>query len=243
VVTNGNGGLISSQIGISPVTIPVGPDDTHYNPVVISNGQGIDYMVKVITGIQPAISNSGRAINRTWTVTPASIPAASVNILLQYADGDQNSNCLPSLVMEVGVHNGTSWKVVSPLTGVTPSGFATAYQVGYATTEFGPTVVANIGGLTAPLATPNVDVNVNRITMIPNPVMGQAVLRVQTRKAMKINWLVIDAKGSVVMSFAGQVMAGQNDLSLSLEHLAAGVYQIVGLTEKGKTQIVRFVKM
>jgi hypothetical protein len=243
VVTNGNGGLISTQIGSASVTIPIGPDNAHYNPVVISNGQGIDYTVKVATGILPAIPNSGRAINRTWTITPASAPAANVNILLQYANGDQNSNCSPSLVMETGVYNGSSWNVVSPLTGVTPSGFATAYQVGYATTQFGPTVVANIGGFTTPLSTPNVDVNVNRILMIPNPVESRAVLRVQTTKAMKINWLVIDAGGSVVMSFAGQVTAGQNDLSLDLAHLASGVYQIVGLTEKGKTRIVRFVKM
>jgi hypothetical protein len=60
---------------------------------------------------------------------------------------------------------------------------------------------------------------------------------------MKINWVVIDATGRIVMSFTKEVFAGQNDIKLQLGHLTQGAYQIVGSTEKGKTGVLRFVRV
>ena len=242
LVTDGTGGAIANNVTTTAFTVPVGPDATHYNPVIINNGQGRNYTVKVVTGITPSILNSNRAINRTWTVTPNTAPSSPVDLILQYADGDENINAIPTLLMEVGVNNGTQWNVVSPATGVTPSGTSPARQVGFSTTQFGPMVVANIGGLTTPLAIRNVDADVTRVVLMPNLVNSQTVLRIEVRRTMKITWSIIDANGRVVMMFSKQVLAGQNDQSLDLSQLAGGVYQLIGNTGKGKTSVVRFVK-
>ncbi len=243
VITNGTGGVVSNNINADAVTVPVGPNATSYNPVIISNGQGRNYTVRVATGINPAINNPNRAVNRTWNVTPNTAPSSPVNIVFQFVDADMNANASATLVMEAAVHNGTTWNVVSPATGVTPSGTPADRQVGISTTQFGPTVIGNFGAISFPTATANVDADVTRIVMMPNVVNNQSVLRVNVRRTMAINWSVVDANGRIVMSFSKQMLAGQNDIQLVLGHLAAGAYQIVGSTEKGKTGVVRFVKL
>lgn len=243
VITNGTGSVVSNNINADAVTVPVGPNATSYNPVIISNGQGRNYAVRVATGINPAINNPNRAINRTWNVTPNTAPSSPVNIVFQFVDADMNTNASATLVMEAAVHNGTTWNVVSPATGVTPSGTPTDRQVGISTTQFGPTVIGNFGAITFPTATANVDADVTSMVMMPNVVNNQSVLRVHVRRTMAINWSVVDANGRIVMSFSKQMLAGQNDIQLVLGHLAGGAYQIVGSTEKGKTGVVRFVKL
>jgi hypothetical protein len=243
VITSGTGSVTSNNINAGPVTIPVGPDAASYNPVIISNGQGRNYTVRVATGISPTINNPSRAINRTWNITPSSNPSSNVDILLQYSDADANINATGAVVMEVGVHNGTTWNVMSPATGVTPSGLSDARQVGFSTTQFGPFVVANFGGISFPTAVAGIDPDVAGITLMPNPVETKTLMRVQLRRSMKVYWNVVDVNGRIIMTFSRQMNAGQNDIILQVSHLAAGVYHIIGATEKGKTQMIRFVKL
>ncbi|HEY0356458.1 MAG TPA: hypothetical protein VGC29_09650, partial [Flavisolibacter sp.] len=243
VITNGTGSVISNNINAGPVTVPVGPNATSYNPVIISNGQGRNYTVRVAPGISPSINNPNRAINRTWYVMPNTPVTSPVNLVFQFVDADMNNNASATLVMEAAVHNGTTWTVVSPATGVTPSGTPTDRQVGINTTVFGPTAIGNFGAITFPTATANVDADVTSMVMMPNIVRDQTVLRVNVRRTMKINWSVVDANGRIIMTFTKQVLSGQNDIQLLLGHLAQGAYQIVGSTEKGKTGVLRFVKL
>jgi len=243
VITNGTGSVVSNNINAGPVVIPVGPDATSYNPVIISSGQGRNYTVRVASGITPTINNPGRAVNRTWNIQPSSAPSAPVSILLQYSDADLNINGSGGIVMEVGVHNGTSWNVVSSGTGVTPSGLADARQVGLTTTQFGPMVVANFGGITFPTAIAGIDPDVTSIMVMPNPVQSSTVLRVQMRRALKVYWTIVDESGRIVMTMSRQMTAGRNDITLQVPQLAAGMYHILGATDKGKTRMVRFVKL
>ena len=90
---------------------------------------------------------------------------------------------------------------------------------------------------------PNVDPTVSRMVLMPNLVESSTVLRVVSTRAARINWSVVDQSGRVVMTFSRQVMVGQTDISLEMSRLAAGVYNIAGFTDKGKTQVLRFVKM
>jgi hypothetical protein len=243
IVTNGTGSVISNNITTGAVTIPIGADAPSYNPVIISNGQGRNYTVRVAPGINPGgVLNASRGINRTWNITPSSAVTTPVNIVLQYADADAIAPASPTLIMEAAVHNGTQWNVISPATGITPSGLPSARQVGISTTQFGPTIIGNIGMLTNPLATPNVDPDINRIVLMPNLVQGNTVLRVQSRRSMKITWSVIDAQGRVVMRFQNAVYAGQTDLPLNFAPLAGGHYYLIGNTEKGKTQLLKFIR-
>ncbi len=90
---------------------------------------------------------------------------------------------------------------------------------------------------------PDVDSDLASVIMMPNLVRDATVLRVQALRTAKVKWNVVDGQGKVVMSFTKQVMAGKNDINLYLGQLSGGTYQLQGVTEKGVTTVVRFVKM
>jgi hypothetical protein len=236
-VTNNNVGTIS-------VVFPVAPDATSYNPVTIANGQGRDYTVSVATGLPatPSLVNAARMVNRTWNVTVNTAPTSPVNVSLQFADADINPSVTATANMQAGVSNGTNWLIQTPAAGTPPSGTGTGRVVGFQTQVFGVMVVGNLGGITFPTATSNVDADVPSVVLMPNVVDNMALLRVKTRRTTTVNWTVIDGNGRVVMAFSKQVLAGQNDIQLSLGKLAAGSYQLLGTTEKGRVEAVRFMR-
>jgi hypothetical protein len=188
------------------------------------------------------VSNPGRAVNRTWNITPSGA-ATGVNITFQYDDTHMNTPGVATNPMEVGVHNGTSWNIVSPTAGVTPSGTPTSRQVGVSTSQFGAMVLGNIGAMSWITAVPSVDPTVSKMMLMPNLVESSTVLRVISTRASRITWNVVDQSGRVVMTFSRQVMVGQTDISLEMSRLAAGVYNLAGFTDKGRTEVLRFVNM
>ncbi|HEY0354642.1 MAG TPA: hypothetical protein VGC29_00480, partial [Flavisolibacter sp.] len=245
IITNGTGRVTNNNVGTVTVVFPVGATATTYNPVMIANGQGRNYTVGVATGLPttPALANGARAVNRTWNVTVNTAPTSPVNVSMQYADADVNASATPTANMQVGVSNGTSWLIATPAAGVAPTGTASGRVVGFQTVSFGPMVVSNIGGINFPTAVNNVDADVTGIMLMPNIVNDMTVLRVKTLRTTRVDWTVIDGNGRVVMAFSKQVFAGQNDIQLSLGRLAAGSYQLVGQTSKGKVQSVQFVRL
>jgi hypothetical protein len=242
IIVNGTGRVTNNNVGAASVVFPVGHNAASYNPVMIANGQGRNYTVGVAPGINPAVLNSARAVNRTWNVGVSNAITTPAFVTVQYADTEANASATPNANMEVGVHNGTSWLVTSPAGGIAPLGTATARTVTFQTIQFGPVVVANIGGISNPTAVPNIDADVTGVVLMPNVVSNNTLLRVNARRTMRITWNVVDANGKIVLSFSRQVFAGQNDLPLNLSQLAGGVYQVSGTTEKGKTAVLRLVK-
>lgn len=103
-------------------------------------------------------------------------------------------------------------------------------------------LTVNTGGACV-TAVPNVDPDVQTLVLMPNAVRQSTVLRIKVQRPMKVDWIVVDAKGSIVMSFAQKLTTGQTDLTLQFGKLAAGVYHLYGTTEKGKLGTVRFVKI
>jgi hypothetical protein len=243
IITNGTGKVISNAIGAGPVIIPVGPDATNYNPVTIANGQGANYSVSVATGINPAITNSNYAVNRTWNITPSVSVASNVAITLQYADAHGNSQFVPTAPVEIGRYTGTGWYIITPPNGVTPLGTTTDRQVTGQTTSFGQFVVTSPGGITYITAVPVVNADVQQILLMPNPVQDRTLLRVVSRRAMKIQFNIIDAAGKSILSFTQTVTAGTNDIPLDVSKLSRGAYMITGATDKGRTEIIRFIKL
>jgi hypothetical protein len=243
IITNGTGRVTNTGVGTVTVVFPVGANASSYNPVMIANGQGRNYTVGVANTISPAIVNAARAINRTWNIAVSAAVTTPVNITVQYADGDANASATPTANMEVGVHNGTNWLVTSPAGGIAPLGNPAARTVSYQAVQFGPTVVANIGGVAAPTAIPNIDADVTGVSLLPNVVNNVTVLRVQARRTMRITWNVTDMNGRVIMTFQKQVFAGQNNLILQLGRLGAGSYQLMGTTDRGRIETLRFVRL
>jgi hypothetical protein len=79
--------------------------------------------------------------------------------------------------------------------------------------------------------------------MLPNIVNNQSILRVNSRRAMKVEWTITDMQGRVVMKLNRSILSGQNDIVLKLGHLASGSYQVIGYTDKGTTEVIHFVRL
>lgn len=87
-----------------------------------------------------------------------------------------------------------------------------------------------------------IDVNINGVVLMPNVVDRTAVLRVRAARAMKINWTLVNIQGQQVKVFSSQVSAGVNDIELELAGLSTGIYQLIGHTSKGSTELIRLIK-
>jgi hypothetical protein len=103
--------------------------------------------------------------------------------------------------------------------------------------------VSSPGGFTYITAVPTVNADITGIRLMPNLVQNNALLRVVSRRAMAIKYVVVDGRGRQVMQFRQQVTNGTNDMQLSLQQLAAGTYWIIGTTDKGKLEPVRFIRL
>ncbi|MFL5747283.1 MAG: beta strand repeat-containing protein [Niastella sp.] len=234
IITNGTGSAIVTN-STGAITVPVGPTATSYNPVMLSNGQGMTYTVRVMEGLIASVIDNSKAINRTWTVTTTREPAAPVNISLQYADADANAACNPSANMDAGAYNGITWALVSPTGGVLPTGSSTARLVALSTTQLGSIVITNQGMLKAPVYEFSVQLLPTVVTT------GNAKLRITSRRTMTMTWAVLDATGAKVKKFTTSLSAGINDINVSLAGLANGVYTLRGVGDDGRIQTIRFV--
>lgn len=244
VITNGSGVVNVTNITLTPVIFPVGPNAISYNPVTITNGGGRNYSVGVATGISPiAINNNARAVNRTWTIVPNSTPAVLVNISLQYADADVNASCTPTAIMEAGVYGGGRWGIANAGAGITPTGNSAARIASLNTSVFGPTVLANVGGLNYPTASPNVNADLSSAQLLPNITNGQTTLRIIALRSLNVNWTVTDGRGRRVWQKNIRVSQGQNDVPIDFSTLAAGIYYLHGRMSDGKTVSLKFNKL
>jgi trimeric autotransporter adhesin len=89
---------------------------------------------------------------------------------------------------------------------------------------------------------PNINADVTSAMLMPNVAHSNTRLHIVSRRAMRTDWTITDAKGNVVMQFTRSVTAGVNDITIQLENLAAGMYQLTGHTSKGRVTTLRFIK-
>jgi hypothetical protein len=234
IITNSSGSAIATNV-TNAITVPVGHSASGYNPVIIGNGQGMTYTVRVKEGLIARVIDDTKAINRTWNVTTTSIPAAPINITLQYADVDANPTCVPTAVMDAGAYNGATWALISPTGGVTPTGTSTARLVSLSTTLLGNIVITNQGMLKQA-------VHEFTVQLLPTLVTGStARLHISTPRTMKISWSVLDAAGKIVKRFTTSLIPGVNDVNMTLATSANGVYTLHGVGDDGKIQTIRFM--
>ncbi|WP_165871376.1 T9SS type A sorting domain-containing protein [Flaviaesturariibacter flavus] len=92
-------------------------------------------------------------------------------------------------------------------------------------------------------AVSSIDPNIGGAALFPNRVLASAMLRVQAARSSRIQWQVLDASGRRVLTFTQNVHAGTNELQLRFAALQSGTYLLSGSTEKGKTEVLRFVKL
>lgn len=140
-VTQGTG-VFRGTTSATAMTFPVGPTSTSYNPVVLTNGNGV-YSVGVATGVTPSGLDATKAINRTWTVTPVTA-SGTVDINFGYNNADANASCTPSAVMTLAKYS-SAWSSLGTGTpGANTAG--TDMKVGYiGVGAFSTFVIGNAG--------------------------------------------------------------------------------------------------
>jgi photosystem II stability/assembly factor-like uncharacterized protein len=88
-----------------------------------------------------------------------------------------------------------------------------------------------------------VNPDITGAVLMPNYVQDKATLKIVARNTIKINWVVLDIQGRVVMHFMSQPVRGENYFDLSFAHLPAGNYFINGTAENKAVQLIKFVKL
>ena len=82
------------------------------------------------------------------------------------------------------------------------------------------------------------------INIAPNPVTsnGTFKLNVASAQSTTMNIVISDMMGRVVLRETKTLIAGYNSIDMNVANLAAGTYNISGITADEKTKVVRFVK-
>jgi hypothetical protein len=241
IISNAAGSVVAT-VASTAVTIPVGPDAASYNPVTLSNGQGISYRVSVATGINPALNDNSKAVNRSWKITPATAPAAPVTVTFQYDNAQGNAGFQPTGPLEVGYYSGAQWLLVSPSGGLIPTGATGARQVSLSTSSLGTMVVASPGAIGYLTAVSSLGAEVTTIRLLPNPVHGHAVLRLEVPRAKDVQLGIRDAGGRLLRSSGKRLAAGINNIQLDFSEYPAAVYFIEVSNGQGKPAIIALVK-
>ena len=80
------------------------------------------------------------------------------------------------------------------------------------------------------------------INISPNVVKSNALLNISAAEKMQLNLLVTDISGRQLLSKSYQLIAGSNQLSINVAHLARAVYQLSAYTAGGEIKTIRFIK-
>ena len=75
-----------------------------------------------------------------------------------------------------------------------------------------------------------------------SPVTNNATVQVSAAQKKQLAIVIIDCTGRTVQKISCGLEAGSNTLQLDLSKLAAGVYQLIGYTAEGRTNVIRFIK-
>ncbi len=140
-----------------------------------------------------------------------------------------------------------------------PGATGSSYKIDSATEAnsgfYSVTVTGLCGAVTSPYAQidvrpkgscvtalPAINTFIDRYTLMPSLVTDHAILKIISRRNVKVNWSILDANGRGVIYFNNQLTIGENQLDLSLRRLSTGTYYILGSTNSGIIPPIRFVK-
>jgi hypothetical protein len=79
-------------------------------------------------------------------------------------------------------------------------------------------------------------------SLIPTMVTHSAMLTIASSGWQKLDLVITDIQGRVVEKLNHTIGAGNTSIQLSTDRLAAGIYQLTGMTAEGKTNTIRFIR-
>lgn len=115
VITDGTGALTIKNLGTNATLFPVGPSETVYAPVTITNNVNRDFTVKVGTTITNPIANY-KYVNLQWDITPSVLTGNTATLALGWSSSSQASGFNPASAVQVNHYNGTAWDISTSAT-------------------------------------------------------------------------------------------------------------------------------
>jgi hypothetical protein len=79
-------------------------------------------------------------------------------------------------------------------------------------------------------------------SLIPTVVTNTSVLTIASSTQHKLDLFIVDMQGRIMIKRNYTITAGNTNIGLQLNGLAAGVYQMTGISAEGKTNTIRFIK-
>jgi hypothetical protein len=79
-------------------------------------------------------------------------------------------------------------------------------------------------------------------SLIPTVVTNTATLTIASSNQQKLDIVIVDMQGRVMLKNSYTVASGNTNIELSLAGLAVGTYQLTGITAEGKINTIRFIK-
>jgi hypothetical protein len=79
-------------------------------------------------------------------------------------------------------------------------------------------------------------------SLIPSVITNTSTLTVASSGQQQLGIIIVDMQGRVVLKRNYTIAAGNTNIGLSLAGLAAGVYQLTGISVEGRTNKFRFIK-
>jgi hypothetical protein len=79
-------------------------------------------------------------------------------------------------------------------------------------------------------------------SLIPTVVNNSAMLTIASSGRQQLDLMIVDMQGRIVQKQNHSINAGNTTIQLSVDRLSAGVYQLIGISSEGKTNMIRFVK-
>ena len=87
-------------------------------------------------------------------------------------------------------------------------------------------------------ATKGVDI----LSIAPNPIVaGKFNLRVSAAQNSKMEIVITDMQGRLLQKQSVNLVAGYNAIPVNVSNLASGTYQVYGITDEGRSKLMRFV--
>jgi hypothetical protein len=79
-------------------------------------------------------------------------------------------------------------------------------------------------------------------SLIPTVTAHTAVLTVSSSKEQKLDLVITDMQGRMIRKLSYTVPAGNTNINIATSSFAAGIYQLTGISEEGKTNTIRFIR-
>lgn len=170
--------------------------------------------------------NSNHLLN--WKVTCNSTP--SVTMLMERSSDGRNYNSIYSI-------NATALQCQQPFTytDAQPAAGINYYRLKMTDAD-GKITYSTVVSLI------NAAKGFDVLNIAPNPIVnGRFNLNISAAQNAGMNMLITDMQGRVLQQQSVNLVAGFNSIPVNVTTLAAGTYQVYGITAEGRTRVLRFV--